>query len=105
MVTAEGTERQARRQRDKAIGDRLTLASFEVIEQQAEFGGAVGGPHRLECGQSLEIERDDMTEALKPAPTEPSPEAGMNMMRKAVAKNDLAKLKTRRKRINSNRSK
>jgi hypothetical protein len=27
-----------------------------------------------------------------PAPTEPSPEAGMNIMRKAVAKNDLAKL-------------
>jgi len=34
-----------------------------------------------------------------PAPTEPSPEAGMNIMRKAVAKNDLAKLKNRRKRI------
>jgi hypothetical protein len=29
-----------------------------------------------------------------PAPTEPSPEADMNVMRKAVAKNDLAKLKT-----------
>ncbi len=34
-----------------------------------------------------------------PAPTEPSPEAGMNIMRKAVAKNDLAKLKNRRTRI------
>jgi hypothetical protein len=34
-----------------------------------------------------------------PAPTEPSPEAGMNIMRKAVAKNHLAKLKTRRTRI------
>jgi hypothetical protein len=34
-----------------------------------------------------------------------SPEAGMNIMRKAVAKNDLAKLKTRRKRINNVRSK
>ena len=40
-----------------------------------------------------------------PAPTKPSPEAGMNIMRKAVAKNDLAKLKTRRKRIKNNRSK
>lgn len=40
-----------------------------------------------------------------PAPTEPSPEAGMNIMRKAVAKNDLAKLKNRRKRIRSDRSK
>jgi transcriptional regulator with XRE-family HTH domain len=40
-----------------------------------------------------------------PAPTEPSPEAGMNIMRKAIAKNDLAKLKNRRKRIRSDRSK
>jgi Eco57I restriction-modification methylase len=47
------------------IGDRLTLASFDVIEQQAELGGAIGRPHRLERGQSLEIDRDDMTEALK----------------------------------------
>jgi hypothetical protein len=34
-----------------------------------------------------------------PVATEPSPEAGMNIMRKAVAKNDLAKLKNRRTRI------
>jgi DNA-binding XRE family transcriptional regulator len=34
-----------------------------------------------------------------PAPTEPSPEAGMNIKRKAVAKNDLTKLKNRRARI------
>ncbi len=34
-----------------------------------------------------------------PTPTEPSPEAGMNTMRKAVAKNYLAKLKNRRTRI------
>ena len=35
-----------------------------------------------------------------PAPTgPPSPEAGMNIMRKAVAKNDLTKLKNRRTRI------
>jgi hypothetical protein len=41
-----------------------------------------------------------------PAPTEPSPEAGMNIMRKAVAKNNLAKLKNRRMRITRrNRSK
>ena len=44
------------------------------------------------------------TEGSMPAPTEPSPEAGMNIMRKAVAKNDLAKLKNRRKRIRSDRS-
>jgi hypothetical protein len=40
-----------------------------------------------------------------PAPTEPSPEGGMNIMRKAVAKNDLAKLKNRRNRIRSDHSK
>jgi hypothetical protein len=40
-----------------------------------------------------------------PAPTKPSPEAGMNIMRKAVAKNDLAKLKNRRTRIRGHRSK
>jgi hypothetical protein len=34
-----------------------------------------------------------------PPPAEPSPESGMNIMRKAVAKNDLAKLKNRRTRI------
>ncbi len=34
-----------------------------------------------------------------PTPTEPSPEAGMDTMRKAVAKNYLAKLKNRRTRI------
>jgi hypothetical protein len=34
-----------------------------------------------------------------PTPTEPSPEAGMNTMRKAVAKNELTKLKNRRTRI------
>ena len=35
-----------------------------------------------------------------PASTEPSPEAAMNTMR-AVAENNLKKLKTRRKRISS----
>jgi transcriptional regulator with XRE-family HTH domain len=40
-----------------------------------------------------------------PTPTEPSPEGGMNIMRKAVAKNNLAKLKNRRKHIRSDRSK
>jgi hypothetical protein len=34
---------------------------------------------------------------------EPSPEAAMNTMRKAVAESDLTKLKTRRKRIRSDR--
>ena len=40
-----------------------------------------------------------------PAPTEPSPEAAINTMRKAVAESDLTKLKTRRKQIRSDRSK
>jgi hypothetical protein len=40
-----------------------------------------------------------------PEPTKASPEAGMNIMRKAVAKNDLTKLKNRRARIRNDRSK
>ncbi len=40
-----------------------------------------------------------------PAPTKPSPEAAMSTMRKAVAESNLTTLKTRRKRIRSDRSK
>ena len=48
---------------------------------------------------SQEIDTFEDKISSMPAPTEPSPEAGMNIMRKAVAKNDLAKLKNRRTRI------
>jgi hypothetical protein len=56
-----------------------------------------------EISQEIDALEDKISSM--PAPTEPSPEAGMNIMRKAVAKNDLAKLKNRRKRIKNNRSK
>jgi hypothetical protein len=50
-----------------------------------------------EISQEIDALEDKISSM--PAPTEPSPEAGMNIMRKAVAKNDLAKLKRRRTRI------
>jgi transcriptional regulator with XRE-family HTH domain len=50
-----------------------------------------------EISQQIDALEDKISSL--PAPTEPSPEAGMNIMRKAVAKNDLAKLKNRRTRI------
>jgi hypothetical protein len=50
-----------------------------------------------EISQQIE-ELEDKISSI-PAPTEPSPEAAMNTMRKAVAKSDLAKLKNRRARI------
>ncbi|MGO9236961.1 MAG: hypothetical protein ACLP4V_23880 [Methylocella sp.] len=56
-----------------------------------------------EISQEIDALEDKISSI--PAPTEPSPEAGMNIMRKAVAKNDLAKLKNRRTRIRSDRSK
>ena len=52
-----------------------------------------------------EIDALDDKISSMPAPTEPSPEAGMNIMRKAVAKNNLAKLKNRRTRITRGSSK
>jgi hypothetical protein len=40
-----------------------------------------------------------------PEPEGPSPEAAMNVMRKAVAENDLTKLKNRRTRLKGDRQK
>ena len=50
-----------------------------------------------EISQEIDALEDKISSM--PAPTEPSPEAGMNVMRKAVAKNNLKKLKNRRTRI------
>jgi hypothetical protein len=89
-----------------AVRAALESAGVEFI---AENGGGAGVRLKKRANGVEEISQqinalEDKISSM-PAPTEPSPEAGMNMMRKAVAKNDLAKLKTRRKRINSNRSK
>jgi len=89
-----------------AIQAALTKAGVEFI---AENGGGPGVRIRKSAKGAEEISRqiDALEDKISsmPAPTEPSPEAGMNIMRKAVAKNDLAKLKNRRKRIRSGRSK
>ena len=90
----------------EALRAALEKAGVEFI---AENGGGAGV--RLtktakgveEITQEIDALEDKISSM--PAPTKPSPEAGMNIMRKAVAKNDLAKLKTRRKRIKNNRSK
>jgi hypothetical protein len=91
---------------EASCGEALESAGVDFI---AENGGGAGVRLKKRANGVEEISQqinalEDKISSM-PAPTEPSPEAGMNMMRKAVAKNDLAKLKTRRKRINSNRSK
>jgi transcriptional regulator with XRE-family HTH domain len=79
------------------------------VEFIAENGGGPGVRIRKSAKGAEEISRqiDALEDKISsiPAPTEPSPEAGMNIMRKAIAKNDLAKLKNRRKRIKGDRSK
>jgi len=89
-----------------ALRTALEKAGVEFI---AENGGGPGVRLKKTAKGVEEItqEIDALEDKISsiPAPTKPSPEAGMNIMRKAVAKNDLAKLKTRRKRIKNNRSK
>ncbi len=83
-----------------AIRAALEKAGVEFI---AENGGGPGLRLKKtakgveEISQEIDTLEDKISSM--PAPTEPSPEAGMNIMRKAVAKNDLAKLKNRRTRI------
>ena len=90
----------------EAIRTALEKAGVEFI---AENGGGAGVRLKKTAKGVEEItqEIDALEDKISsmPAPTKPSPEAGMNIMRKAVAKNDLAKLKTRRKRIKNSRSK
>lgn len=89
-----------------AIVSTLEKAGVEFIP---ENGGGIGVRLKKTANGVEEISQEiDALEnkiSSMPAPAEPSPEAGMNIMRKAVAKNDLAKLKNRRKRIKNNRSK
>ena len=93
-----------------ATGEKIIAALEKAsVEFIAEDGGGPGVRIRKSAKSAEEISRqigalEDKISSM-PAPTEPSPEAGMNIMRKAVAKNDLAKLKNRRKRIRSDRSK
>ena len=70
-------------------------------------GRACGSERAAKGAEEISRQIDALEDKISsmPAPTEPSLEAGMNIMRKAVAKNDLAKLKNRRKRIRNDRSK
>jgi transcriptional regulator with XRE-family HTH domain len=73
------------------------------VEFIADNGGGPGVRIRKSAKGAEEISRqigalEDKISSM-PAPAGPSPEAGMNIMRKAVAKNDLTKLKNRRARI------
>ena len=83
-----------------AVRAALAKAGVEFI---AENGGGPGVRLRKsakgveEILQQIDALENKISSML--APTEPSPEAGMNIMRKAVAKNDLTKLKNRRTRI------
>jgi transcriptional regulator with XRE-family HTH domain len=87
---------------------RIALESAGV-EFIAENGGGPGVRLKKrakgveEISQQIDALEDKISSM--PAPTAPSPEAAMNTMRKAVAESDLTKLKTRRKRIRSDRSK
>ncbi len=83
-----------------ALRGALEKAGVEFI---AENGGGPGVRIRKSAKGAEEISRqidtlDDKISSM-PAPTKPSPESGMNTMRKAVAKNNLTKLKNRRARI------
>jgi hypothetical protein len=105
-LEATGGELGGRPETGEKIIAALEKAGVEFI---AENGGGPGVRIRKSAKGAEEISRqiDALEDKISsmPAPTEPSPEAGMNIMRKAVAKNDLAKLKNRRKRIRSDRSK
>jgi transcriptional regulator with XRE-family HTH domain len=73
------------------------------VEFIADNGGGPGVRIRKSAKGAEEISRqigalEDKISSM-PTPAGPSPEAGMNIMRKAVAKNDLTKLKNRRARI------
>jgi transcriptional regulator with XRE-family HTH domain len=105
--------------RDFEKGRRLpTINNLDAVRRALESAGVEfiaengGGPGvRLkkramgveEISQQIDVLKDKISSI--PAPTEPSPEAAMNTMRKAVAESDLTKLKTRRKRIKNNGSK
>ena len=99
-LEATGGELGGRPETGEKIIAALEKAGVEFI---AENGGGPGVRIRKSAKGAEEISRqiDALEDKISsmPAPTEPSPEAGMNIMRKAVAKNDLAKLKNRRTRI------
>ena len=90
-----------------ALRRALESAGVEFV---AENGGGAGVRLKKRANDVEEISRqiDALEDRISsiPARTEPSPEAAaMNTMRKAVAQSDLSKLKARRNRVRSDRSK
>jgi transcriptional regulator with XRE-family HTH domain len=77
-----------------ALRRALELAGVEFIAENG-CGPGVRLKRTAKGVEEISQEIDALEDKISsmPAPTEPSPEAGMNVMRKAVAKNDLAKLK------------
>ena len=94
---------------DRTLVDIRRSLEAAGVEFIAENGGGPGVRLKKTAKgiEEITLEIDALEDKISsmPAPTKPSPEAGMNIMRKAVAKNDLAKLKTRSKRIKNVRSK
>lgn len=86
-----GRAESIRRLVEIALGARPGARIKETANGVAEISQQIG---------ALEDKISSM-----PGPAAPSPEAGMNTMRKAVAKDNLTKLKNRRTRIKGDRSK
>ena len=86
-----------RREREKAKAAKTAeriKAKTEAVEQ---------APAASEIDDQIKAQKDRI--AKIPPRGEPSPEAGMNTMRKAVAENDLTKLRNRRARLEDGESK
>jgi len=93
---------------DDAVEKLHTALEKAGIEFIAENGGGPGVRLKKRAKGVEEISQqigalEDKISSM-PVPTTPSPEAAMNTMRKAVAENNVAKLKARR-RIRSDSSK
>jgi transcriptional regulator with XRE-family HTH domain len=90
----------------EAMRAALESAGIEFI---AENGGGHGVRLKKTAKGDEKISReiDPLEDKISSilAPTEPSPEAAVNTMRKAVAESNLKKLKARRKQIRRDRSK
>jgi transcriptional regulator with XRE-family HTH domain len=93
----------------KAATIEKVRAAFEKagVEFIAENGGGPGVRLKKTAKgvEAISREIDALEDKISSilAPTEPSPEAAVNTMRKAVAESNLKKLKARRKRIRRDR--
>ena len=110
LSTVVDFERKRREVSADGIAALRTALEKAGVQFIAENGGGPGVRLKKtakgvkEISQEIDALEDKISSM--PGPTEPSPEASMNIMRKAVAKNNLAKLKNRRARITRpNRSK